>query len=536
MKILKRIRSQAKIILLVVALIVLVSLMFAALQFTFLYNYRRTLEATAMATKHSAIDQLYVEMNQLWYEISLISGTIARSAEVQQFGQGGGADIYPSARLAIDLTIMGSEKIESVIITDFVNTTLFAYGPRDMAVLDDARRIVMTEGRRIYSPTRFTLVVQDDFIPYCINFTDTPPEYPQMYVIIIYNIDQIARIMESVDPVYGTMLALYDGHGRLLISNYARSIEDFPEEVRRFMAYDIRTPAAQVRRLARTDWRLVTYLDHDILFARMEGFYRLIWMVNPALGATFLFFAVFILQQVNEKLKSQEKIYAIELEQKRAENAALVSQINPHFLYNTLNCMRGMIMSPPHSSNGDSLAKIIDDMAHILRYSLRHDSSASVREEIQSIRRYMEIISIRHGGRISIREEVEPGIEDYLIPRMILQPIIENAVFHGLETVSRKGTVTVRGYMAGDFLVFVVEDDGKGISKEKLHSLRKELEEDRLAPEEGNGHIGVWNIHRRLRLLYGKSCGIEIESQEGLWTKVLIRLVPVNTNPHLKPR
>ena len=568
----KRIRARAQILILLVVMIMLVSLLFALVQTSFLSNYRQTLKDTARATNRTAINSLYMEINELWYEISVISGIIASSEEVQRYAHRDMAlnDILPPARLAVNLARSGTGKIESVIITDFVAPPLFAYGPRDMAVLADAEHIIFTEGRQIFSPTYFTLRMQNDFIPYSINYVNTPEEYPQMYVVIIYNIDSIARIMESVDAQYGTILALFYGNEQLLLSNAALSPEDYPEAIYLFTAYDIRTSDLEVRRLLRMDWQLVAYLDYGRLLSHMQHLERLTLMVNLALAATFIFFIVLIQQQINrpirqiirfmenrlknpqaslsigvrneisivaeglnhmldeiyianqEKLKSQERIYSIELEQKRVENASLMNQINPHFLYNTLNCMRGIALS--HAER--DIARMIDAMVYIFRYSVKSGASATVREEMQSIRRYMEIVSIRHDGRISVQEDIAPEIEDYLMPKMILQPIVENAVFYGLEPVSRRGSVTIRCRMEGDFLTFVVEDDGKGMGAEELLALQASLEDASASEQAENGHIGMRNIHRRLRLLFDENCGLEIESKEDAGTVVSIRLYP----------
>ena len=521
-------RSRPQILILLILMIVLVSILFTVAQVSFLANQRRIIEDAAETTKRSAINQLYFELNQVIYEVNVVSGLIAGSAVVQRYVRRDidAAYMLPSVRLAVDIARIGSGMIESVIITDFMSPPLLAYGRRDMTVLADAERILFDVGRRIYSPTHFMYQMEDGFIPFNINFTNTPLEFPQVYVIIIYNINAIARMIEHVDAQYGTRLALFAENSQLLLSNYNLTMDDFPENLHQLTIYNIRTPDIEVRRLERINWKLVAYLNQDVLLSHMEPLQMQVWMISGILAITFLFFIVVI----NMRLKNQGKIYNIELEQKRAENAALMNQINPHFLYNTLNCMRGTVLSHAEKDT----VKIIDAMAYIMRYGIKTEAFVKVSEEMQSIRRYMEIISIRHGGRISICEDIAPEVEDCIMPKMILQPIVENAVFYGLEPVSREGSITIRSKTDGSFLLFTVEDNGKGMSEEEMHTVQSVLKSSDLPdPENTGNHIGIRNIHRRLRLLYDEHCGVEIYSKENEGTKVLIRLYNKSHKSHI---
>lgn len=228
-------------------------------------------------------------------------------------------------------------------------------------------------------------------------------------------------------------------------------------------------------------------------------------------------------------MHTQEKLYLTELSKRQAELTALQIQMNPHFLYNTLDCIKGIALV----RKVPEIAAIANSMSRILRYSIRSEDVVLVRNEVESITDYLKIIQIRHQNKYDIRVNVEEEVKDMPMPKMILQPLVENAVFYGLESTSRAGELLIEGKREGDFLNFVVENSGNSISREKAEELMRIFEENRREDNERlfseKSGIGLKNIDKRIKLLYGGQFGISIGQREGGGTGVKVKLPAAET-------
>ena len=192
---------------------------------------------------------------------------------------------------------------------------------------------------------------------------------------------------------------------------------------------------------------------------------------------------------------------------KTSELALLRSQINPHFLFNTLNSIATLIRINP-----DNARNMIYRLSKILRRLLRKAENYSVlREEIAFIDDYLAIEMVRFGEKLKFEKEIEPATLSRFVPSMILQPIIENSIRHGLANKVEGGTVRLRTWLDGTRLNISIEDDGVGIAEEKLESLF----------ESG---IGVSNVNERLRVLFGAGYRIDVRSKPGQGTKTRIEI------------
>lgn len=228
-------------------------------------------------------------------------------------------------------------------------------------------------------------------------------------------------------------------------------------------------------------------------------------------------------------MHTQEKLYLTELSKRQAELTALQIQMNPHFLYNTLDCIKGIALV----RKVPEIAAIVNSMSRILRYSIRSEDVVLVRNEVESITDYLKIIQIRHQNKYDIRVNVEEEVKDIPMPKMILQPLVENAVFYGLESTSRAGELLIEGKREGDFLYFVVENSGNSISREKAEELMRVFEENRREDNERlfseKSGIGLKNIDKRIKLLYGGQFGISIGQRERGGTGVKVKLPAAET-------
>lgn len=207
-----------------------------------------------------------------------------------------------------------------------------------------------------------------------------------------------------------------------------------------------------------------------------------------------------------------------------AEIKNMQAQIKPHFLFNTLNTIRGLITL----GNNSKALETIYALSGLLRYTLeQHGELVSLQEELLYINSYLMIQKLRFGERLSFSIEVEDNLKNIPIPFLSLQPIIENACIHGLEPKENSGHLKVVGTASGNIATINIIDDGVGIPGDVLTNLRTRLN-TACADNDGTPKgIGLWNVHRRLQLYFGGNFGLNIESGQG-HTRVTVKL-PVLT-------
>ena len=206
------------------------------------------------------------------------------------------------------------------------------------------------------------------------------------------------------------------------------------------------------------------------------------------------------------------------LGRKQLEVELLQAQINPHFLYNTLESIRMMA-----EIRGDSeSAEMTLSLSKILRYSIGSEERiSSIREEIAIIEEYVFLQKIRLDNLESVRINIPKDYYDILIPKLTLQPIVENAIIHGLANVQSHGIIDISCAKHAESITISVSDNGEGIQPELLQELNEKLSG---AEESSGGGIGIQNVNRRLKLLYGSLCGVRISSTIGVGTTVFIEL------------
>jgi two-component system sensor histidine kinase YesM len=170
-------------------------------------------------------------------------------------------------------------------------------------------------------------------------------------------------------------------------------------------------------------------------------------------------------------------------------------------------------------------------MSKIFRYSIKKDELVWISEEIKCIKAYLNIISIRYENKFAMEVHVDEKLLEMKTPKMILQPIVENSVYHGLESMAAGGHLRVSGQLdANGDVIFQVTDSGKGIGQDELESMKAKLDMDDSERAEtgfdGNS-IGLSNINNRIKLLFGEGYGVAIESQLGCGTTVTVKPPPI---------
>lgn len=226
-------------------------------------------------------------------------------------------------------------------------------------------------------------------------------------------------------------------------------------------------------------------------------------------------------QITQENLDQQSILYNAKLEEKQAHIRAMQSQINPHFLYNTLNCLSsiGLAYDVPE------VVTISGAMSDIFRYSIKGGYIVTVQQELDCISKYLQIMDARYPGRFSTTFAIEEDILNCRMLKMTLQPIVENAMYHGLEQIIGHGLLRIEGRRISEKeMQFIVQDNGKGMSAEALGELKASITAYESTESGSTIGLGLRNIYKRIRLQLGSQYGFDIESAENQGTRVILRL------------
>ncbi|MCA2000875.1 MAG: sensor histidine kinase, partial [Chloroflexi bacterium] len=219
-----------------------------------------------------------------------------------------------------------------------------------------------------------------------------------------------------------------------------------------------------------------------------------------------------IKELLDSKIKEQEEL-------KKAELRALQAQINPHFLYNTLDTIIWMA----ESKQTGQVVKIVSALSNFFRISLSKGMDwITIGEEVERVRNYLTIQKMRYRDILDYKIDVSEDVAENTILKLILQPLVENALYHGIKNKRQGGTISVRARRKNENEIMLeVEDDGIGFTPEKLKKLRAELEDDSGDIKLESG-FGIGNVNRRIRLYYGKPYGLSIESEYASGTRVTL--------------
>jgi two-component system LytT family sensor kinase len=240
------------------------------------------------------------------------------------------------------------------------------------------------------------------------------------------------------------------------------------------------------------------------LFALLAGQWWLqvlVWLSAPIVVGIAL--KVWNTLRIELKLEEQKRLLL------EARLDALQRQINPHFLFNTLNSIASLVRMKPELAR-----EMTVKLANILRALLKdHDTYVPLSEELEFTDDYLAIEVVRFGAKLRVEKEIDPRTLQVLVPSILLQPLIENSIKHGLEPRIDGGTVTLRSRLDGDRVLIEVADDGVGMGNRPASALRRE----------GAG-IGMKNVQERLEVLYGNQASFTVDSSPGRGTRVSIEI------------
>lgn len=227
-----------------------------------------------------------------------------------------------------------------------------------------------------------------------------------------------------------------------------------------------------------------------------------------------------IVEQSKENVEIQRELEDKLQKLKNAQLDVLQTQINPHFLYNTLETINWMAVELTGGNN--EVSRAVSNLAKFFRTNVgKGNYIISVREEVERTRYYLNILTMRYGDMFTVEWDISEEIMDYRIIKICLQPIIENAVYHGLKPKGKDGQLKITGYGRDDAIEFIVADNGVGMSAEKLGILNERLKE---ADYMGESHIGLYNINKRIKIIFGEEYGIRVESEMNTGTKTVVTL------------
>ncbi len=222
-----------------------------------------------------------------------------------------------------------------------------------------------------------------------------------------------------------------------------------------------------------------------------------------------------MIDKINELL---EQVTQEQTSLRKAELELLQSQINPHFLYNTLDT----IVWLAEGSDQDKVVSMVESLSEFFRTSLNQGKDViPIREEVQHVRSYLEIQQVRYQDILEYEISVPESLYHYSIPKISVQPLVENALYHGIKNKRRLGKITVSGQELKDYIVISVQDNGIGMTEERLMQVNERLKN---RTSESTEAYGLYNVNERIRLKFGDAYGISIRSEYEEGTVCEIRL------------
>lgn len=234
------------------------------------------------------------------------------------------------------------------------------------------------------------------------------------------------------------------------------------------------------------------------------------------LGQSFNIMVEKIKELLEQSIRKQQQL-------QKAELRTLQAQINPHFLYNTLDSIIWMA----EAGKSDAVIQLVKALSDLFRISLNKGRDwVMIRTELAHAHSYLVIQQMRYRDILEYRVEVDSELLEYPILNMTLQPLIENALYHGIKNKRGKGLIVIGGYTEDSAVILTVTDNGTGIQADRLALLKHQLEQPLQSQEEesAEGGFGLQNVHQRLRLYFGSEYGVRLESIAGTGTTISVRI------------
>ncbi len=242
-------------------------------------------------------------------------------------------------------------------------------------------------------------------------------------------------------------------------------------------------------------WPTPVHVRQDEIAGLGQGFYRLVADLN----------------------ETKNRIHQVELMKREAEFDAMKSKIKPHFLYNALESVRMLAIV----NKDPGTAEMIKALGHLFRYIISDQKGrTTLADELAYLTSYIKLQKLRYEERLDVRIDVPDSLQDIVILKLVLQPLVENAIEHGINQRRGARLISITACADGDDVLIRIWDDGAGIALDRLEEIQRNLDD----PNTDKDHIGLINVHRRLRLFFGEPYGLSIDSEPDSYTSVSVRI------------
>lgn len=504
-----------------------------------------------------------------------ISEVVVRNASVKSLARDGSGD-KANVEALLSSIQQTRDDISLMLILDsqlqpvFHNSELELNPAVEPARQEWYRRALEAHGRSVISSARVQNIVRDRY-PWVITLSRTIDAGSEAVFVIDLNFRVIEEMIERVELGRRGYIFVLDEDGELVFHPqqqliYGNLRSERIEEVMQVGQGSFKITVNDdpmlytVDRSERTGWRIVgvNYVDELLHNRQAMQWYYALWAL--VCFAAVILISVILASQISRPLRAlresmravEEGNFALRLEnrwhneigdlandfnlmldtidrlirenereqeaKRISELRALQNQITPHFLYNTLDSIIWMA----DAKRFEDVIEMTSALARLLRLSIRQgDELVTVSDEIEHVASYLQIQCIRYRDNLDYSIDVEPGTTGHRTLKVLLQPIVENAIYHGLRERDGDGHVAIRCYTNEECLVFEVEDNGVGIDRERAVQL---LEEDAGTDEAERrpASVGLRNVHERVRLYYGSDFGVSFETCSAGGTRVRI--------------
>lgn len=387
----------------------------------------------------------------------------------------------------------------------------------------------------------------------------------------------IERVLELAASIPGSLVYIQTARGDTVASSDASLLEEFalPADavaddgsgsIPRTYDLEGRSVFGSVARIPQTDWYLTAVIPYESVFSQIARIRQEMLVMIALTGlvtfllASFLTYSMtrrltslsarmrsigagpfssgedshdrdeigILTRNFNEMLKTiselMEQRYEAGTAIKTAEMKLLQAQINPHFLYNTLDMIHWLALM----NRSAEVMQAVNALSSFYKLGLSQGrEEISIHDEIEHVRAYLQLQNMRYQNRIRLEISIDPGIEECLILKLTLQPLVENAILHGImKKPSRKGTVSIIGVLDANGIRLEIQDDGIGMDPAQLEALKTPKR-----PEKGSHGFGIQNIQERMKLFYGEPYGLSIECVLPSGTRVRLRIPERRTTP-----
>lgn len=225
-------------------------------------------------------------------------------------------------------------------------------------------------------------------------------------------------------------------------------------------------------------------------------------------------------EKVNSLINSE---YKLKISKKNAQLRALQAQINPHFIYNALQSISTLAIR----KEAPEIYTMTNAIANMLRYSLKSSNDlVTLSTEIDNMNNYLYVQKVRYSGRLKVDINIEDSVREFMVPRLILQPLIENSIKYGIDDEKPEEAIVISATNEGEFIAITVKDTGRGIDQNRLDMIREWLKQDEDLLDDGE-HMGIKNVINRMKLIYGEISELTLDSKIGEGTCITLRM-PLN--------